>query len=59
MVNYFFSGGDIFVNSETFLMTDFVNLNIKPAQIVYKDMMCIRVFIGVSAHTYINIVLCF
>jgi hypothetical protein len=40
------------------LVTDFVNLKIKPAQ-SFRDghtgKMYVRVFIEVSAHTYINI----
>jgi hypothetical protein len=55
-------GGDhIRVNSETFLVTDFINLKIKPAQSfknAHKGRMCARVFIGVSARTYINIYIC-
>jgi hypothetical protein len=39
-------GGDALIDSETLLVTDFVNLNIKS---------CVRVFIGVDAHTCINI----
>jgi hypothetical protein len=48
---------DVPVDSETFLVTDFVNLKIKPAQYfrcAHKSMVCIRVFIGVSVF-----VLCF
>jgi hypothetical protein len=43
MSNYFFSGGDVPVDSETLLVTDFVNLKIKPTQsfeVAHKDMMC-------------------
>jgi hypothetical protein len=50
--------GDVTIDSETLLMTDFVNLKIKPAQSfrdAYKSMVCVRVFIGVSAHTYMSI----
>jgi hypothetical protein len=39
-------GADVPIDSETLLVTDFVNLKIK---------LCVRVFIGVSDHTYINI----
>jgi hypothetical protein len=49
---------DILVDSETFLVTDFVNLKIKPSQSfrdAHKDKMCIRVFIEVSIHIYIYI----
>ncbi len=41
--NYSFSGDDVPVDSETLLMTDFVNLKIKPTQsfeVAHKDMMC-------------------
>jgi hypothetical protein len=44
--------------SKTLLVTDFVNLKIKPAQSfrdAYKGRMCVRVFIGVSARRYMNI----
>jgi hypothetical protein len=37
---------DVPIDSETLLVTDFINLKIK---------LCVRVFIGVSAHTCINI----
>jgi hypothetical protein len=40
------------------LVIDFVNLKIKPAQSFrgdHTDRMYVRVFIEVSAHTYINI----
>jgi hypothetical protein len=50
--------GDAPIDSELLLMTDFINLKIKSAQYfrcVYRDMMCVRVFIEMSAHTYINI----
>jgi hypothetical protein len=54
-------GGDISVDSETFLLTDFVNLKIKSAQSfggAYKGIMYVRVFIGVSAHTCMSICVC-
>jgi hypothetical protein len=44
---------DVFINSETFLMTDFRNLKIKPVQSfesIHMDRLCIRMFIGVSAY---------
>jgi hypothetical protein len=50
--------GDIPINSETLWVIDFVNLKIKPAQFfkyAYKDIVYVRVFIGVSTYTYINI----
>jgi hypothetical protein len=51
-------GGDVPINSETFLVTDFMNLKIKSAQsfkVDYRDMMCVRVLIEVSTHTCMNI----
>jgi hypothetical protein len=50
-------GGDILIDSETLLLTDFMNLKIKPTQSfkdAHRDNMCMRVFICVSGHTYIN-----
>jgi hypothetical protein len=49
---------DISVDSETFLMTDFVNLNIKSTQSfggVHRDRMYVYIFIGMSVHTYMSI----
>jgi hypothetical protein len=54
-------GDDVPVDSETLLMTDFVNLKIKPLQSfggAHKNMVCIRVFIGVSARTCTSIYIC-
>jgi hypothetical protein len=51
-------GCDVSINSEIFWMTDFVNLNIKPAQSfrsVHRDKMYIYVFIEMNIHTYISI----
>jgi hypothetical protein len=51
-------GGDVPVDSETLLVTDFINLKIKPTQsfeCAHRDKLCVRVFIGVGAHTYMNI----
>jgi hypothetical protein len=56
--NYSFSGRRRPIDSETLLVTDFVNLKIKPAQSfrdAHKDRVCVRVFIWVSAHTCISI----
>jgi hypothetical protein len=53
--------GDVPVDSEALLVTDFVNLKIKPTQsfrCVYRGRVCVRVFIGVSAHTCMNICVC-
>jgi hypothetical protein len=51
-------GGDVPVYSKTLLVTDFVNLKIKSAQYfrcVHRGIVCVRVFIKVSAHMCINI----
>jgi hypothetical protein len=51
-------GGDVSIDNEVFLVTDFINLNIKPDQSfgdVHRDIVCVRVFIRVSAHMYISI----
>jgi hypothetical protein len=51
-------GGDVFVDSDAFLMTDFINLKIKPTQsfkYAYKSMMGIHVFIGVRDRNIIFI----
>jgi hypothetical protein len=56
--NYFFSERRCLIDSETLLMTDFVNLKIKPTQYfrcAHRSMMYIHIFIGVSVHTCINI----
>jgi hypothetical protein len=48
--------GVVFIDSEVFLVTDFVNLTIKPAQFFrcgHMSRMC--VFIEVSGHVYMNI----
>jgi hypothetical protein len=42
-------------------LTDFVNIKIKPAQSfrgAYRDRVCMYIFIGVSAHTYMTIYIC-
>jgi hypothetical protein len=47
-------GDDVPVDSETLLVTNFVNLKIKSAQsfeYAHRGMLCMCVFIGVSAHT--------
>jgi hypothetical protein len=54
-------GGDVPVNSETFLVTDFINLKIKSAQsfeVDYRDRVCVHVLIEVSTHTCMNICVC-
>jgi hypothetical protein len=57
MVNYFFSGDDVPVDSEILLVTDFVNLKIKSVILskMLIELECACVFIGVSVHTYISI----
>jgi hypothetical protein len=50
--------GDVPIDSETLLLTDFMNLKIKPTQFfkdTHRGMMCMCMFIVVSAHTCINI----
>jgi hypothetical protein len=59
--NYSFSERQRPVDSETFLVIDFMNLKIKLAQSfrgAHKSKVYMRVFIGVSNHTCIKI-LCF
>jgi hypothetical protein len=61
ILNYSFSGSNVPIDSETLLMTDFVNLKIKPAQSfkdAYRGRMCVHVFIWVSARMYMNIYVC-
>jgi hypothetical protein len=44
-------GDDVTIDSETFLVTDFMNLKINLTQSFkddHKGRMCVRVFIGVS-----------
>jgi hypothetical protein len=54
-------GGGIPIDSETLLMTDFMNLKIKSVQSFGEVLIrvgCTCVFIGVSAHTYMSIYVC-
>jgi hypothetical protein len=54
-------GDDIPVDNELLLVTDFVNLKIKLAQIfrgAHRGRVCVYVFIGVSARTYMSICVC-
>jgi hypothetical protein len=54
-------GGDVPIDSETLLVTDFVNFKIKSAQSfegAHRGRVCVRVFIGVSAHTCMSICVC-
>jgi hypothetical protein len=51
-------GGDVPVDSDVLLVTDFMNLKIKPTQYfrsAHRDRLCVRVFIEVSDRTYISI----
>jgi hypothetical protein len=60
-VNYSFSESRRLVDSNAILVTDFVNLKIKPAQFfrgAHKGRVCVRIFIGVSAHTCMSIYAC-
>jgi hypothetical protein len=54
-------GGDVSVDSEVFLVTDFINLKIKSSQsfrCVHKNMVCVRVFIEINVHTCMSIYIC-
>jgi hypothetical protein len=49
---------DVPIDSKALLMTDFVNLKIKPTQSfrsAHRDRVCMHVFIEVGGHTCINI----
>jgi hypothetical protein len=53
-------GGDVPVDNEALLITDFVNLKIKSAQSfgcahMGRVCVCVCIFIGVSAHTWMSI----
>jgi hypothetical protein len=53
--------GDLPIDSEALLMTDFVNLKIKSAQSfrdAHRDRMCVHVFIGVSTHMCMSTYVC-
>jgi hypothetical protein len=57
-VNYFLVISDVPVDSETLLVTDFINLKIKLTQsfiCAHRDRMYVHVFIRMSAHMYMNI----
>jgi hypothetical protein len=56
MINYFSVGGDVSIDSETLLMTDFVNLKIKPAhsfKVDHRGKIYTCMFIRVSDYIYI------
>jgi hypothetical protein len=51
-------GDNVFIDNETLLMTDFVNLKIKSTQsfkVIHRGRMHVRVFIEMSNRTCINI----
>jgi hypothetical protein len=51
-------GGDVPIDSEALLMTDFMNLKIKPTQSfrdAHRGRVCVRVFTYMSAHTCMSI----
>jgi hypothetical protein len=61
MTNYFLVGGDIPVDSESLLITNFVNLKIKSVKSfegAHRGRMCMSIFIGVNAHTCMSIYIC-
>jgi hypothetical protein len=54
-------GVDVLINSEMILVIDFINLKIKPIQSfggAHKSKVCVRMFIWISDHTYMNICVC-
>jgi hypothetical protein len=54
-------GGDVPVDSEALLMTDFVNLKIKPTQTfegAHRGRLYVRMFIRVSARMCMSICVC-
>jgi hypothetical protein len=54
-------GYNVPVDSETLLVTDFVNLKIKSAQFfkyAHRSKVCVCVFIGVSVHMRMSICVC-
>jgi hypothetical protein len=53
--------GDVPVDNEALLVTDFMNLKIKPIQsfgCAHRDSVCLRVFIEVSANMCMSICVC-
>jgi hypothetical protein len=52
---------DVFINNETFLIIDFINLKIKSAQSfgdAHIDRVCVRVFIWINVRTCMSIYVC-
>jgi hypothetical protein len=57
----FLVGDDVPVDNETLLVTDFVNLKIKPTQSfkdAHRDRVCVHIFIGVNAHMCMSTYVC-
>jgi hypothetical protein len=58
MANYFLVRDNVPVDSDTLLVTDFMNLKIKSIQsfrCVHRGKMYVHMLIGVSVHTYMSI----
>jgi hypothetical protein len=54
-------GGDVPADSKALLVTDFINLKIKPAQSfrgAHRDRVCVHMFIGLRARTCMSICVC-
>ncbi len=54
----FLVGDDVPVDSDALLVTDFVNVKIKPAQSfegTHRNRMYVHIFIGVSNHTCMSV----
>jgi hypothetical protein len=52
---------DVLIDSDVFLVIDFINLKIKQAQSfkdIYRSRIYVRVFIGECSYIYINICIC-
>jgi hypothetical protein len=53
--------GDVLIDSETLLVTDFMNLKIKSVQSfggAHNSRVCVRIFIGMSARMCMSICVC-
>jgi hypothetical protein len=58
MANYFLVRGNVPVDSDALLVTDFVNLKIKSVQsfrCAHRGKIYVHMLIGVSAHMYMSI----
>jgi hypothetical protein len=54
----FLVGGDVPIDSDAFLVTDFVNIKIKLTQSfkgAHKNRVYVHIFIGVSNHTCMSV----